>query len=149
MNDLADQRAPIWAAGRVDERVRQGLTRVTSGQVATGPTAIVLSADPTSGAKLEVGLVMANAADAKTLESFANTQKSLLGYAAQAKHLGPLVDKIAIAADKELVRFRIALAADDVNQLISALDDKGPAEQDSPPPNSPGSGSSTGSSAGP
>jgi hypothetical protein len=132
--DLADQKMPVWGAGRVDERVRQGLVRVTNGQLKAGPTAIVMSADTTSGAKLDLGLVMAGPDDAKTLESFANTQKGLLGYAAQAKQLGPLVDKISIAAAGEVVRFRIELGMDDLNHLLSALDGKGSAAQDSSPP---------------
>jgi hypothetical protein len=143
--ELADQRAPIWAAGHVDERVRQGLVRVTSGKVSAGPTAIAVSADASAGAKIELVLLMANAQDAKALESFANMQKGLLGYAAQAKQLGGLVDRIAITSDHDLVRFSVALAITDVNELVSALDGKGSAAQDSPPP--AGSGTSPGSQA--
>ncbi|MGE5185611.1 MAG: hypothetical protein ACM31C_26300 [Acidobacteriota bacterium] len=132
--ELADQNAPMWGAGRVDERVRQGLVRVTNGQLKAGPTAIVMSADTTKGAKLDVGLVMATPEDAKTLESFANTQKGLLGYAAQVKRLGTLVDKLAISATGDLVRFRIDVGVDELNQLLSTLDGKGSAAQDSSPP---------------
>ncbi len=139
--ELADQKMPMWGAGRTDERVRQGLVRVTNGQLKAGPTAIVMSADTTGGLKLDVGLVMAGPEDAKALESFANTQKGLLGYAAQVKRAGTIVDKIAIAATAEVVRFRIELGIDDLNQLLSALDDKGSAAQDSSPPNGSGSGS--------
>jgi hypothetical protein len=77
---------------------------------------------------------MATPQDAKALESFANAQKGLLGYAAQAKGMGRLVDKVTIGADGTVVRFSVDLAVDDVNQLVSALDGKGSAAQDSPPP---------------
>jgi len=128
-----DQKAPLWAAGRVDERVRGGLIKVTSGQLQAGPVAMVVAIDPTAGAKIELGAVMASAKDSKTLESFAKGQLALLAMAAQAKGLGKVVDKVTIAADGEIVRFRAALGVEEVNQLISALDGGGPAKQDSPP----------------
>ena len=34
---LVDQKAPIWAVGRVDDRVRQGLVKVMNGAVSAGP----------------------------------------------------------------------------------------------------------------
>ena len=52
---------------------------------------------------------------------------------AQMKSLGSVVDKITIATDGTLVRFRAALTMADVNQLLSLLDGgTGPA-QGSPP----------------
>ena len=83
--------------------------------------------------RLGLGVLMATPQDAKALESFANTQKGLLGYAAQAKSLGRIVDKVSITADGTLVRLSVDLAVDDVNQLVSALDGTGSAAQDSPP----------------
>jgi hypothetical protein len=74
------------------------------------------------------------------LESFAKGQLALMAMAAQAKSLGRIVDKIAIAADGDLVSFRATLDMDEVNLLISALDGGGAAAQDSPPA-APGSGS--------
>lgn len=136
---LADQKAPVWAAGRVDERVRQGLVKVTNGQLSAGPTAMVLAVDPTDGAKLDLGAVMASEADAKTLESFAKSQLALMAMAAQAKSLGKVVDKVSVAAKGEVVRFEANLGMDDVNQLISALDGGDATAQDSPPPPGPGS----------
>jgi hypothetical protein len=135
-----DQNAPVWAAGRVDERVRGGLVKVTSGQLKEGPKAMIVSLDPTDGAKLEVGAVMASDGDAKTLESFAKSQLALMAMAAQAKSLGKVVDKIAISVDGPVTRFRASLGTEEVNQLISALDGGGSTAQDSPPPAS-GSGS--------
>jgi hypothetical protein len=130
----ADQKAPIWAAGRVDERVRGGLVKVTNGQLEAGPVAIVMSADPIDGAKLDVGAVMASEADAKTLESFAKTQLGLLSMAAQAKSLGMVVQKITVTTENEVVRFKANLDMNDVNLLISVLDGTAPAEESLPPP---------------
>lgn len=131
---LVDQTAPLWAAGKVDERVRGGLVKLTSGQIAQGPAAIVMSANPTDGLSLEVGAVMASEQDAKTLESFAKSQIGLMAMAAQGKSLGKVVDKITISAEKELVRFKAPMTTDEVNLLISALDGGGLTAQDSPPP---------------
>ncbi len=140
----ADQSAPIWAAGRVDERVRGGLVKVTNNQLTQGPAAIILAVDPTDGAKLDVGAVMASPADAKTLESFAKTQLGLMAMGAQKYNLGSIVDKVAISADSDVVRFKVALSMTDVNLLISALDGGVTTAQDSPP-----SAPSTGSAAPP
>lgn len=137
-----DQKAPVWAAGRVDERVRGGLIKVTSGQLSAGPVAMLVAVDPTKGAKIELSAVMKDAKDAKTLESFAKGQLSLLALAAQAKSLGKVVDKVVIAADGEVVRFTATLGVEEVNLLISALDGGGTTEQDSPP--NAGSGSAAG-----
>jgi hypothetical protein len=137
---LADQNAPVWAAGRVDERVRTGLVRVTDKQLGQGPQAFVVAFDPTTGAEVELGAVMATTGDAKTLESFAKNQLALLGMAAQVKGLMKVVDRVKITAEGDVVRFRAALDVDDVNQLVSALDGGGAAKQDSPPAGS-GAGS--------
>ena len=139
---MVDQKAPIWAVGRVDERVKQGLVKVTSGAVTAGPSAMVVSIDPTSGAKIDLGAVMASPADAKALESFAKTQLAALGMVAQAKSLGKIVDQVKIAADASIVRFSANLDMPAVNQLISVLDGGGGSAQSAPP--SDGSNGSAG-----
>jgi hypothetical protein len=144
---LVDQKAPVWAAGKVDERVRGGLVKLTSGQVQQGPVAMIMSANPSDGISLEVGAVMASDQDAKTLESFAKTQLGVMAMVAQAKSLGTIVDKVTISADKQVVRFKAALTPKDVNLLISALDGGGITAQDSPPANQ--AGSAADSNAGP
>ena len=131
---LADQNAPIWAAGRVDERVRAGLVKVTSGKVTAGPSAMVAGIDPTEGAKIHVGVLMATPADAKALESFMKDELGVLAMAAQVKSLQPVVDKITVVADAELLKLDAALTVEDVNQLLTALDVAPPPAQDSPPP---------------
>ena len=129
-----DQHAPLWAAGRVDDRVRQGLVKATAGALSAGPTAIVAAFDPTKGARIELGALMASADDAKNLESFAKTQLGGLAMVAQAKSLGGIVDKLDIAADGTLVHFKLDLDQDEVNRLVSALDGGGGSAKDSPPP---------------
>jgi hypothetical protein len=127
-----NQNAPIWGVGRVDDRVRKGLVGLLEG-VKAGPSAFVGSIDPTDGAKLELGAIMASAEDAKQLESYVNDQKKLLGAVAQVKSLGTVVNKVAITTEGSSVRFRVALDMADVNQLLSMLDGGQPPAQDSPP----------------
>lgn len=141
---LVDQKAPLWAAGKVDERVRGGLVKLTGGQISQGPVAMVMSANPQDGLTIEVGAVMASDADAKTLESFAKSQLGLMAMAAQAQSLGKVVNKITISAEKQVVRFNAALGTEEVNLLISALDGGGATAQDSPPAPSAGSAGSAG-----
>lgn len=137
---MVDQKAPIWAVGRVDERVKQGLVKVTNGAVTAGPSAMVVSIDPTAGAKIDLGAVMASPADAKALESFAKTQLAGLAMVAQAKSLGTVVDQVKITADASVVRFAANLDMPAVNQLISVLDGGGGSAQ-SPPPSDGSNGS--------
>ena len=131
--ELADQKAPLWAAGKVDDRVKQGLVRVTAGQISAGPTAIAMSGDLAKGIKLDMTLVMANPADAKALESFVKAQQGLLGYAAQAKGMGKAVDAIQVSSSGDTLKFHAELSTEDLNRLVSALDGGGSAAQDSPP----------------
>ena len=132
--DLADQKAPLWAAGKVDDRVKEGLVRTTAGAISAGPTAIALSGDLSGSVKIDLRLVMANANDAKALQSFMKTQQGLIGYAAQAKGMGKVVDAITILADNDVVKFHAELGPDDVNRLLNVLDGGGSAAQGSPPP---------------
>ena len=143
---LTNQNAPLWAIGRVSDRVKGGLVKVTQGQIKTGPAAFVAYLDPTDGAKLELGAVMTSADDAKQLESQIKSQLALLVMVAQAKSLGSLVQKVNWPSTN-LRAIGAALTMDDVNHLLSVLDPAAPAAQDSPPPSPPaaGSGSSAGS----
>jgi len=131
--ELADQKAPLWAAGKVDDRVKQGLVRVTAGQISAGPTAIAMSGDLAKGIKLDMTLVMANPTDAKALESFVKAQQGLLGYAAQAKGMGKAVDAIQVSSSGDTLKLHAELSTEDLNRLVSALDGGGSAAQDSPP----------------
>jgi len=137
---FADQNAPAWAVGRADERVRAGLVKATAGELSAGPAGLVLTADATSGLKVELQAIMATDPDAKTLESFAKSQLGLMGAAAQVKSLGKIVDKVAISSDHNRVHLKVELDLDDINQLISVLDGGASSAQDSPPAAS-GSGS--------
>jgi hypothetical protein len=137
---LADPNAPIWAAGRVDDRLRAGLATVTKGAVSAGPSAFVVAIDPTDGAKLDIGAVMANAADAKALETFAKQELGTLAMFAQMKGLQRVVDKLEVHADNDVLRLSAKLSVYDVNQLLSVLDGTPPPAQDATPPQGSGSG---------
>jgi hypothetical protein len=130
---LVDQNRPAWAIGRVSDRVKSGLVRVTQGQIKTGPTAFVGSADFSEGAKLELGAVMANGEDAKQLESQIKAQLAMLVMVAQAKSLGTIVQKVKLSVDGNVVRIVAELTMDDVNHVLSVLDGGSPPAQDSPP----------------
>jgi hypothetical protein len=127
-----DQNLPLWAVGRVDPRVRQGLVGVLP-NLKSGPTAFVGSIDPRDGVKLELGAIMASPDDAKHLESITNDQKKVIAMWAQAKSLGPQVNKVSIQSSSNIVWFRAPLTMDDVNHVLSVLDGRTATAQDSAP----------------
>lgn len=129
---LVDAKSPVWAVGRMDARVRQGLVGVFP-TLKAGPSAIVATIDPTDGANLALGAVMASTEDAKQLESLTNDQKKFIAMAAQARSLGKVVNKVTIQTAGTITWFRAPLTMADVNSLLSALDGDGSSEQDSPP----------------
>lgn len=138
-----DQKAAVWAVGRTDQRVRDGLARLTADRptkLSSGPIAFTATAELASGATLDLGAVMASPADAKSLELYVKGELALLTAAAQIKSLGAVVGKITTAVDNDMVHFRAPLTVEDLNQLLSALDGVGSPAQDSAPP-TPGAGS--------
>jgi hypothetical protein len=137
---LVNQSSPIWAIGRTDPRVRDGLVQLTDHKVSAGPVAFAASGDFLDGAKLQLSAVMATAEQAKSLESYVKGELALLTAAAQLKSLGAVVGKLEVAAENTVVRFRVALTVSDVNQLLSALDAGSMPAQDRAPAPSPGSG---------
>lgn len=137
---LVNQNSSIWAVGRTDPRVRDGLVQLTNGKLSQGPAAFAAMADLSDGANLQLGVVMSTSEDAKNLESFVKGELALLTAAAQWKSLGSVVGKIAVTAENDVVRFRAPLTIEDLNQLLSALDGGTTPAQDSAPP-TPGSGS--------
>ncbi len=128
---MVDQNAPIWGVGRVDPRVGGGLVKHVTGLTA-GPRAILGTLDPTTGAKLDAGVVMASPADANQLESFTKTQLGQLAAAAQLIKLGGAVGKITAKATGDVVHLGATFTIDDLNQLLSALDGGDPGKQDAP-----------------
>jgi hypothetical protein len=132
-----NQNAPVWAAGRTDARVRDGLVRMAAGKLTAGPAGFTLTADFADGAKLDYRAAMATVQDAKALESFAKSELALLVAAAQWKSLGGVVGKISVVAEQETVRFTAPFTIDDLNQLLAVLDGGSPPAQNSAPP-SPG-----------
>jgi hypothetical protein len=136
---LVDQNAALWAVGRTDARVRDGLLPLTEGKLDAGPVAFAATADLSDGVKLSLGAVMAQAKDAKALESQIKRELALLTAAAQWKSLGSVVGKVTVTIDKQILYLRAPLSLDDVNLLLSALDGGSSPAQDSAPP-TPGSG---------
>jgi hypothetical protein len=128
-----DAKAPIWAAGLVDERVAQGLVRASKGQISAGPRAVFATVDPSDGLRAELAAVMESEADASALESLAKPQLGLLAVAAQIKGLGPVVGKLTARREETAVRFGIALTETELNQALKAIDMGAPASQDAPP----------------
>jgi hypothetical protein len=138
---LVSQNAPLWAVGRTDARVRDGLVRVTGGKLNAGPVAYAATAELDEGATLALSAVMSTPADANSLESYVKGELALLAAAAQWKSLGSVVGKIAVTVEREVVQFRVPLAVDDLNLLLSALDgDSTPAQDSAPPTTGSGSG---------
>jgi hypothetical protein len=138
---LVHPSAPLWAVGRVDPRIRDGLVQLTSGQISAGPVAFVLNADLVDGAKLQLSAVMNQPDQAKALESYVKGELALLTAAAQLRSLGSVVGKVAVSSDGNVVQFRAPLTVDDVNHLLSALDgDSTPPQNRALPQPSPGSG---------
>jgi hypothetical protein len=150
---LVNQNSPLWAVGRVDARVRDGLVQLAAGKLRAGPIALAGTADLSDGAKLQLGVVMATPEDARSLESYAKGELALLAAAAQLKSLGAVVGKVTVSsaiskvgvtADNEILYFHAPLDTADLNQLLSALDGEGPPAQDSAPPAPPAPGPGSG-----
>ncbi|MCE9573620.1 MAG: hypothetical protein K8W52_10730 [Deltaproteobacteria bacterium] len=130
---MSDQASPAWLAARVDAKVGQGLVRVSSGAIKAGPTAIFGALDPTDGVRAELGAVMSSEDDAKALESFAKSETGILALAAQWKGLGRAVARTEITRDRGSVKLRLALTADEVKELFSAIDSVPAETQDAHP----------------
>ncbi|HEY4177699.1 MAG TPA: hypothetical protein VGM90_12725 [Kofleriaceae bacterium] len=128
-----DQRSPVFAVGKVDDRTSSGLAKSSGGQLTKGPVAFVASMDPTSGAKVLLGVIMPDAASAKQLESFAKGELSLLAGVAQMKSLGTIANKVQLATVDNQLKFTASLSMDEVNQLLSVLDEPAPPAQVTPP----------------
>lgn len=138
---LVNQSAPLWAVGRTDPRIRDGLVPLTEGKISAGPVAFALTADLADGAKLQLSAVMNQPDQAKALESYVKAELALLTAAAQLKSLGSVVGKVAVTSEGNIVQFRAALTVDDLNHLLSALDgDSTPSQNRAPPQPSAGSG---------
>lgn len=137
---LVNQRSAVWAVGRTDARVRDGLVQLTQGKLTGGPTAYTAMADLSGGANLQLGVVMSKPEDASNLKSYVKGELALLTAAAQWKSLGSVVGKITVTVDHDVVHLRAPFTVEDLNQLLSALDGGTPPAQDSAPP-TPGSGS--------
>ena len=128
-----DQNAPLWSGGRMDPRIGGKLVQLT-GQLLSQPCkGMLVTGDLSAGAKLDVTLVCASADDAKKLESFAKTQLDALAAAAQIVKLGQVVAKVETSSDRDMFKVHAALTVDDLNQVLSALDQGGAGPHDAAP----------------
>jgi hypothetical protein len=123
----------VFAVGKVDERVGKGLVAASGGKLTKSADAFFANLDPSAGAKVLLGVVMPDAEAAKQLESFANNELKVLTMVAQLKSLGPIAQKVKTAVDGKLLRFTAELTMEEVNQLLSVLDETPPPEQVTPP----------------
>jgi hypothetical protein len=130
---LVDQYAPVFAVGRVDERVGKGLVSASGGKLTKAAQAFFANVDLTSGAKAMLGVVMPDPDSAKQLESFAKNELKVLTMVAQLKSLGPIVQKLQTSTEANLLRFKADLTMEEVNQLLSVLDETPAPEQVTPP----------------
>lgn len=133
---LVNQNSPLWAVGRTDARIRDGLVQVTDGKIGAGPVAFATSADLTDGARVQLSAVMTTSEQAKSLESYVKGELALLTAAAQLKSLGSVVGKLGVTSDGSVVQFRATLTVEDLNLVLSALDGASTPAQDRPPSHS-------------
>ena len=121
-----DQTAAVWAAGHVDDRVGQGLIRVSQGAMKNGPEMMFASFDAgaagNSGVRATVGAVLASDDDATQLESLAKAQLPLLAIAAQLRGAGMLVSAATPHRDGRVFSLAVELTQEQVNQLLSTID---------------------------
>lgn len=130
---LVDQNAPVWVVGRVAPQLQASLIRASGGALRAGAKAYAGTLDPTDGLRGELTALMESPEDAKHLESLANMNLVGLSWATQRESLARIVQKVSIQAEGAGVRFSVPLTMDDVNRVLSALDDDRAAAQDSPP----------------
>lgn len=128
-----DQYGPVFAVGRVDERVGKGLVAASGGKLTKPAQAFFVNLDPTNGAKALLGVVMPDPEAAKQLESFANKELLVASVAAQIASLGPVVEKLQAKVEGNVLRFTVELTMSEVNQLLSVLDEAKAPEQVTPP----------------
>jgi hypothetical protein len=129
----ADTRAPLWAAGRVDQSLGQRMLRLTRGKVTTPPQAFLAKLDPQDGLTVELAAVMATEDDAKAMESQLIPTLQLISLAAQVRGLGPLAAKISGSRQGDVVRFGVSLTDAEVKEVLSKVDSRPPAEEDAGP----------------
>jgi hypothetical protein len=131
--ERADTRAPLWAAGKVDQTLGQRMLRLTRGKVTTPPQAFLAKLDPKDGLTLELAAVMSSEEDAKAMESQLIPTLQLISLAAQVRGLGPLAAKIAGSRTGDTVRFGVSLTDAEVKEVLSKVDSRPPGEEDAGP----------------
>jgi hypothetical protein len=131
--ERADTRAPLWAAGRVDDQLGQRLLRLTRGKVSSPPRAFLASLDPSHGLDADLAAVTASEDDAKVLESQVGPMLALVAMWAQAEDLGPLAAKVTVHHEGDAVHISINLSDDELKEVLSKVDSGPPPAQDAGP----------------
>jgi hypothetical protein len=111
--------ANLWAIGNIDPDVGAGLIAASGGQVAA-PSAVVASADLSTGLALSAELQMATEADAKTLISQASAQLTAVALVLQIDSLGRMVQKAELVADGHWATLRWTLTKEELEDLMGA-----------------------------
>ena len=125
----------LWAAGLVPAEVGNGLIDATRGQIEERPRAMFGDLSLDGGVSARLGVVMASAEDAKTLESKAVFELALGSLVAQEWGLGPLVARTRARAEGAILQIDLRLSEVEVNELLTALgnaevDTRGVADKD-------------------
>lgn len=113
--------AALWAAGRVDPQVGEGLVAGTGGQVAA-PKALFGHVGLDGGLELFLAAEMASGEDAKKLISVAKAQLEAGALVAQRHGLGPLVQRIEARADERTAALSLTLSEAELAKLLAAID---------------------------
>lgn len=124
---------PVWAAGLVPGKVAERVAALTKGRVAAGPSAMVLRLGLRDGVSLYVAANVASMADSNELKILVNSELGLLAMAAQAYRLGPYVSSVSAEAIGSTLVLRAAYSAQEIEQLLAAIDNPWPNQQDAPP----------------
>jgi hypothetical protein len=123
----------LWFAGSVPAEVGGGLARASGGAL-TAPRAMFGHAELDGPLEAELGAEMASPAEAERAVSLVKPQLQTLALVAQARGLGRLVNRIAVEATGETLRFRLAVPEDEVRAVVGTTVDTGAVDaQDAAP----------------
>ena len=125
--------APLWAVGLVPPGFAESLRVRSQDRLANGPSALILRVGVRGGLRLTMIAQMASAADANSLKLLINDEVGALSMAAQAWRLGRLVAAIEVEAVGTTVVANGTYSEREIEQLLAAIDNSWPNQQDAPP----------------
>jgi hypothetical protein len=114
--------AAVWAVGRVDPAVGQGLLDSAGGAIGAPPRFMFGHLELHEGITAELAAVMADAADAAATASFATAQLATMTLVAQGIGLGPVIGKVTATAQEHTVFLRLALTGAELQEVLSRID---------------------------